>query len=209
VKAYPLRALERRWGARLDGLHLVDLGCGGGLLSLPLAERGACVTGIDLSGASLQAADAEAKRRGLAFRSATADLAQTPLADGCADLVVLSDVLEHVTPPRGAIDEAARLLKPGGRMYVNTINRTWRARVLAIWLAEGLRFVPPGTHDARLFVRPSELRQMAEDAGLRVESLAGEAPRLLATLRSRAIELRPSRSLAVGYGAFLSKEVGA
>lgn len=206
VKDFRFRALVARYGPRLDGIGLVDLGCGGGLLAIPLAERGARVTGVDISRPSLSTAAAEAHRRGVRCRFVQCDLRNTGLPEASADLVLLSDVLEHVTPPQDALAECARLLKPGGHAFVNTINRTIRARILAVTLAEGLGYVPCGTHDPALFVRPAELRSMAADVGLRCTSMIGESVRILPTLRARAIVLRPSRGLGVSYSAHFVKE---
>lgn len=205
VKAHNLREIDARWGTHLRGATVVDLGCGGGLLTIPLAERGARTIGIDLSSGSLRAAVREAERRGVECRFVAGDVLCPPLDAGCADFVVLADVLEHLSDPPAAIAAATRLLRRGGRMFVNTINRTSKARLLAVTLAEGLGFVPRGTHDAALFVRPDELQAMAEHAGLKVEEFVGEAPRLLATLRSGAIELRGTPDLSVLYSAFLCR----
>ena len=120
--------------------------------------------------------------------------------------MLLADVVEHVPQWPSSILEAARLLRPGGVLYVNTINRTWRARYVAVRLAEGLGLVPRGTHDPALFVRPRELCAIADMAGLRCHRIEGEAPRLITTLRQRAIHLKASRSLAVAYAALFVKD---
>jgi 2-polyprenyl-6-hydroxyphenyl methylase/3-demethylubiquinone-9 3-methyltransferase len=206
VKVFHLAVLRRRYGAALATGRIVDLGCGGGLLSIPLAADGAEVTGVDLSAPSLAAARREAARRGLRCGFVEADLRATPLPDGAADFVLLSDVLEHIEDPGAALREAGRLLRDGGHLFVNTINRTRRASLLAVRIAEGLGYVPRGTHDPRLFVRPDELRDLARAAGLRIEALVGESPRLAATIRHRAIQLRRSRGLGVLYSAFLVRQ---
>jgi 2-polyprenyl-6-hydroxyphenyl methylase/3-demethylubiquinone-9 3-methyltransferase len=104
-----------------------------------------------------------------------ADARACPLAEASADLVLLADVVEHVADWRAALGEAARLLRPGGVLYVNTINRTARARWLAVHVAEGLRLLPRGTHDAAMFVRPEELSAAAAAVGLRCTASAGDA----------------------------------
>lgn len=185
------------------GARVADIGCGGGLMALPLAARGARVIGVDRSQRSLRAAQA---RRAHGTLFVHADLHRCPLADGCIDVALLADVLEHVDDWASAVHEAARLLRPGGVLYVNTINKTLRARLLAVSLAEGLGLVPRGTHDAAMFVRPQDLCATAARAGLRRLELAGEAPRLVATLRTRAIQMRASRSLALAYAALFVKE---
>jgi 2-polyprenyl-6-hydroxyphenyl methylase/3-demethylubiquinone-9 3-methyltransferase len=207
VKAFHLRELERRFGAELAGFGVVDLGCGGGLLAVPLAVRGASVIGLDRSPRSVRAAKDAAARSGVAQRCrfAVGDLIDTPLEAGAYDLALLSDVIEHVEDPAAALREAARLLRPGGRLFVNTLNRTRRARVLAVAVAETLGYVPRGTHDPRLFVKPTELLAYASAAGLRCDELLGEAPRLLATLRAGALEMRRGASTAVSYSAYFTK----
>jgi 2-polyprenyl-6-hydroxyphenyl methylase/3-demethylubiquinone-9 3-methyltransferase len=201
VTEYRLQLL-RRWLPRLAGMSAVDLGCGGGLLAVPLAEAGANVVGVDVARTALRAARGRGAARLLPLQ---ADLHAVPLRPACADLVLLADVVEHVAAPAVAIAEAARLLRPGGHLFVNTINRTLRSRWFAIWLGEGLGFVPRGTHRWQMFVRPDELEAMARAAGLQRVQREGEAPRLWATLRSGAVALRSSRSLAVGYAALYQK----
>ena len=202
VSAFRL-ALLRRWlPAGWQGRTVVDLGCGGGLLAVPLAEAGARVVGVDLARRALQ----DARRREVsAFLPLVADLASVPVAAGCADLVLLADVLEHVADPAAAVAEAARLLRPGGSLFVNTIHRTLRSRLFAIVLGEGLGFIPRGTHVWRQFVRPDELDRMAAAVGLVRLQRTGEAPRLLRSVSSGIVVLRESRSLAVGYAVLYGK----
>jgi 2-polyprenyl-6-hydroxyphenyl methylase/3-demethylubiquinone-9 3-methyltransferase len=194
----------RGWLAELGAAARVvaDLGCGGGLMAVPLAQAGARVLGVDRSRPALAAAAAQ-RQRGAAF--VAGDVAAAPLRAAGADLVLLCDVLEHVADPAAAVAEAARLLRPDGLLFVNTINRTLRARLLAVVLAEGLRLIPRGTHDPARFVRPAELAAMTRSAGLRAERWRGERPRLWASLRARAVRVRPGRSLAVGYCALFRK----
>jgi 2-polyprenyl-3-methyl-5-hydroxy-6-metoxy-1,4-benzoquinol methylase len=118
---------------------------------------------------------------------------------------VLNDVLEHLQQPALALCTAARILRPGGRLFVNTINRTLRARVLAIWLGEGLGLIPRGTHVARRLIRPRELEHMARSAGMLPTDWCGERPDLLASLRRRVVAVRRGASLAVGYCAGFRK----
>lgn len=205
VNAFRFGLLESWCGSWLRGARVVDLGCGGGLLAEPLAARGAHVLGIDTSLPSLRCAAARHRPR---CRYVRGDLLSAPVRSDWADLVLLADVLEHVDDPRAAVAEAARIVAPGGHLYVNTINRTRRARWLAVHLAEGVGLVPRGTHDADMFVTPDELSDYARGAGLTQVSVAGEAPDLWATVRHRAITLRHSRSLAVGYGALFAKKDG-
>lgn len=203
VSAFRLALLVEWLGDDLRGRTIVDLGCGGGLLAAPLVDRGAAVVGVDLAATALRDAQAAAPA---GFLPVVGDLLAPPVAPACADLVLLADVLEHVARPAEVVAAAAKLVKPGGRLFVNTIARTRRARWLAITLAEGLGYVPKGTHRHDLFVQPEELAAMAAAAGLREVARCGEAPRLWATVRSGAVQLRRSPSLAVGYAMLFAKE---
>jgi 2-polyprenyl-6-hydroxyphenyl methylase/3-demethylubiquinone-9 3-methyltransferase len=196
--------LLRGWLPRPPaGLDVVDLGCGGGLLSVPLAREGASVVAVDLARQALAAGRAQPAPPWCAV---VGDLAAVPVADRSADLVLLADVLEHVASPAAVVREATRLLRPGGHLFVNTIHRTRRSRWLAIVLGEGLGFIPRGTHEWHLFITPEELDAMAVAHGLQRRRRTGEAPRLWATLRQGAVVLRESGSLAVGYAVLYRKE---
>jgi 2-polyprenyl-6-hydroxyphenyl methylase/3-demethylubiquinone-9 3-methyltransferase len=205
INAYRLAHIDAACAAFLSRATVVDLGCGGGLLVEPLSTRAARVIGVDLSRRSLGAA----RRHGSGARArrlyVAGDCARAPLCDGCADLVVLGDVIEHLRDPAATIGEAARLLRAGGYLFVSTINRTARARFLAVTLAERLGYVPRGTHDPRMFVRPDELRAAAQQHGLTLLELGGDAPRLGRALLRRTIALRPTRSTAVAYRALFVK----
>lgn len=203
VSAFRL-ALLREWLPPVRDLTLVDLGCGGGLLGVPLAGDGARVVGVDLACAALQEAAAHANH---ALQPICATLVELPLAAGCADVVLLADVLEHIAPndlPQ-VFAAAARLLRRGGVLFVNTIARTWLSRVLAITVAEGLRFLPRGTHRHDWFVQPMELDAFAAKAGLTLVQRCGESPALWASLRQHQIVLRRSRDLRVGFAALYRK----
>lgn len=178
--------------------RVVDLGCGGGLMAVPLARAGARVVGLELSRTALREGR---KQRASSAHFVCADVHAPPVAPGSADLVLLSDVLEHVAEPAVVISAAARILRPGGHLFVNTINRTLRARVLAIWLGEGLGLIPRGTHDAACFIKPRELVAMARTCGLVPDRWCGESPSLLRSLQHLAVRVRRSDSLAVGYCA--------
>ncbi len=158
----------------LSGLRLVDVGCGGGLLSVPMARLGATVTGIDAGEAAIGAARHYAEHLGLDidYRVATAeDLAA---ADESFDIVLNMEVVEHVADVEHFLDVTAKLVRPGGIMIAATLNRTLKSFALAIFGAEYvLRWLPPGTHEWRRFVRPSELAGALRRAGLSVEELVG------------------------------------
>ena len=203
VNRFRARLVVEWFGERLPGAQVVDLGCGGGLLARPMLEQGAQLVGVDLSHVSLRAAHARLNGSSLFVQG---DATSSPLRTGCADVVLLADVLEHVEDPVVPLREAARLLRPGGLLYVNTINSGLRARLLAVTVAEGLGLVPRGTHDPALFIAPAELERLAAGVGLRLLRLQGEAPALLKTIRRWTIELKPSASSAVTYSALLEKD---
>lgn len=204
VTTFRLELLRRWLPAGFAGRRIVDLGCGGGLLAAPLAAAGARVVGVDVARQALRDARRHA---GAGMLPVVGDLLAPPVPAGVADLVLLADVLEHVDAQAAAMHAAARLLRPGGALFVNTIARTLRARLLAITLGEGLGLIPRGTHQWRRFVRPRELDAMAAAAGLVPVHRTGEAPRLLATLRRGAVVLRASRGLGVGYAVLYRREV--
>ncbi len=194
------------YGEDMRGLAVADLGCGGGLFAEPMARRGATVTGIDVSPASIAVARAHgAGIAGLSY--AVGDARRPGLMAQAFDLVTCADLLEHVDGWPAVLAAAASALKPGGRIYVSTVNRTVAASLLAVHLAETLRLIPPGTHDPARFIRPAELEASGAAAGLRLDRLVGERLLLWRTLRSWAITLAPGPSTALGYGAWLSRAI--
>lgn len=206
------RELIGRWaGERLREATVVDLGCGGGLLAEPLACGGARVVGVELGRNSIAAAQSHRVESGANGRLlyVRADAQRTPLAEKCADLVLAADLLEHVASWRIVVAEAERLLRPGGLLFVNTIDRSWRARLLAVFLAEAVGLVPRGTHDPSLFIRPAELIDEARSRGLELVHLLGERPRWWRTLRTRALHLAPAATTALSYSALFAKRPAA
>jgi 2-polyprenyl-6-hydroxyphenyl methylase/3-demethylubiquinone-9 3-methyltransferase len=204
VNEFRTALLDDWLGSDLTELRALDLGCGGGLLSAHLVKRGARVVGFDLSQASLKTAE-----RKLGARFARADVQRLPVADASIDLVLAADVLEHVPAVDVTLGNIARVLRPGGALYVNTINRTRRAKLLAIDVAEGVGLVPRGTHDAKLFISPEELRTLAWKHGLVLDALQGESVDLWRTVSGWAISLRRSGNLSVGYSALLRRSVSS
>lgn len=143
----------------LAGLDALDLGCGGGLVSAPLARMGAIVTAIDASEQAIGAARAYAAEAGLEidYRCATAEALAA--AGARFALVTALEIVEHVADVRAFLDAAAALVKPGGVLVLSTINRTPKARALAIVGAERiLQWAPEGAHDYNKLVRPEEVR---------------------------------------------------
>lgn len=161
--------------ATLRDRDVLDVGCGGGILAEALAREGARVTGIDLSPAALATAELHALESGVAVRyrlaSAEALAAEAPAS---YDAVTCMEMLEHVPDPASVIGALARLVRPGGSVFVSTLNRTPQAFLLAILGAEYVaRLLPRGTHEYARFIRPSELARAARAAGLHVAHLAG------------------------------------
>ena len=158
----------------LEGLSAVDIGCGGGILSEPLARLGAHVTGIDPVQESIGVAKAHAQSSGLAiaYRTATAE---DLVREGCIfDAVIASEVVEHVADVDSFLKTCRALSKPGGLLILSTLNRTARSYGLAILAAERvLGLVPPGTHDWNKFIKPAELESALAVAGFKRISLAG------------------------------------
>jgi 2-polyprenyl-6-hydroxyphenyl methylase / 3-demethylubiquinone-9 3-methyltransferase len=158
---------DARMLGSLDGLDLLDVGCGGGLLSEPLARLGAQVTGVEPAEESIAVAQRHAAEAGLRI-DYQARAAEDLLAEGRSfDAVIASEVIEHVNDPSAFVHTLAGLTRPGGLVLISTLNRTAKSFALAIVGAERvLRWVPVGTHDWNRFVTPSELRTHARAAGL-------------------------------------------
>ena len=158
----------------LAGLRIADVGCGGGLLSEPLARLGGAVTGIDAAATHIEVARLHAERSGLSvdYRCATAeDLAA---AGETFDVVLAMEIVEHVAAPAPFLESLARLAQPGGLVVVSTINRTLKAFALAIVGAEYvLRWLPRGTHSYEKLVRPEEIEDALRPAGLQPVARTG------------------------------------
>jgi 2-polyprenyl-6-hydroxyphenyl methylase/3-demethylubiquinone-9 3-methyltransferase len=164
-------------GARrpFEGLALLDIGCGGGLLSEPMARLGFEATAVDASERNIGAAKAHAAEGGLAINYLCSTV-ETLAEEGAEafDVILNMEVIEHVADPAQFLKDCARLLKPGGLMIVATLNRTAKAMALAVVGAEHvLRWLPVGTHDWRKFVRPEELRSWLQGEAVAVEGPFG------------------------------------
>ena len=164
----------------LRGARVLDVGCGGGLLAEAMARNGARVLGLDLSAELIDIAKLhrlESKQNGAVLDLDYRVQAIEALADaepGTFDAVTCMEMLEHVPEPGSIVEACARLLKPGGRLFVSTINRTPVAFALAIVGAEYVaRLLPKGTHDYRTFIKPSELTRVLRAVGLEVEDASG------------------------------------
>lgn len=175
IRSQTMQRLRLRGGPKpLAGLQALDIGCGGGLVAEPLARMGAETLGIDLVADSIVAARQHAKGQDLpvTYRIASAE----ELADDgrTFDLVTCLEVVEHVKAPGIFLDTVAQLVRPGGVLVLSTLNRNVASLALGKIAAEYiLRWVPPGTHDWRKFLRPSELAAPIRAAGLQVVDVTG------------------------------------
>ncbi len=185
----------------LTGLSLLDVGCGGGLLTEPMARLGANVLGIDAGEDAIRVASAHASESGLDidYRCLTAE---APAAKGQSfDAVLNMEVVEHVADLDAFLGACSSLLKPGGVMVVATLNRTAKAYALAIVGAEYvLGWLAPGTHDWRKFVTPPELTAKLAENGVKVTETSGVVYNPLSDRWSLG------RDLAVNYMAFAIKD---
>ncbi|WP_416400111.1 bifunctional 2-polyprenyl-6-hydroxyphenol methylase/3-demethylubiquinol 3-O-methyltransferase UbiG [Alicycliphilus denitrificans] len=160
----------------LEGQKVLDVGCGGGILSDSMARKGAEVTGIDLASKALRVARLhalEAQTPRVQYREISVEeLAQE--SPGSFDTVTCMEMLEHVPDPQSVVTACARLVKPGGWVFFSTINRNAKAFALAIVGAEYLlKMLPQGTHEYAKFIRPSELAGACRNAGLDVLQVRG------------------------------------
>ena len=159
----------------LDGKRVLDVGCGGGILSESMAEKGATVTGIDLGDKALKVAKLHQLESGskVDYRLISVeDLAQEQSAS--FDVVTCMEMLEHVPAPEAIVRACAQLVKPGGSVFFSTINRNAKAYLFAVIGAEYLlNMLPKGTHEYQKFIKPSELSSWARHAGLSVGQLKG------------------------------------
>lgn len=171
----PLRLDWIRQHAALNDKNVVDIGCGGGILTEAMAQAGATVTGIDMAEQPLQVA-----RLHLLESDATVEYQQRTAENLAAshagefDVVTCLEMLEHVPDPSQVIRSCCELVKPGGRVFFSTINRNPKSFLFAIIGAEYvLRLLPAGTHEYEKFIRPSELEEWARHAGLELRDSIG------------------------------------
>ena len=159
----------------LNGQRVLDVGCGGGILSESMAQRGAQVTGIDMGEAPLAVARLHQLESGVEvdYRQITAEALAEEMPEQF-DVVTCLEMLEHVPDPASVIRACHRLVKPGGQVFFSTINRNPKAYLFAIIGAEYImKLIPRGTHDFKKFIRPSELGAWSRQAGLSVKDIIG------------------------------------
>jgi 2-polyprenyl-6-hydroxyphenyl methylase/3-demethylubiquinone-9 3-methyltransferase len=199
-----LKTLQDRVGSHLK---VLDVGCGAGFLTNALAKEGHKVVGIDLSPNSLTVAEDRDETKSVSF--CQGDARELPFTQRSFDAVCAMDLLEHVECPSRVIQEAARVLKPGGLFFFHTFNRNWLSRLIVIqglkwWLPDS----PPNLHVYPLFIKPCELKEWCHSSALIVEEMHGLVPRLLSLsfLKSfvrhyvdEKMEFRFSSSLKTGY----------
>ena len=159
----------------LKDAKVVDVGCGGGILSESLAEQGASVTGIDIAAKALSVARLHLHESGckVDYQQSTAEswAEQHPSS---ADVVTCMEMLEHVPDPASVVDACARMLRVGGHLFMSTLNRNAMSFAVAILGGEYItRIIPTGTHQYDRFIKPSELCQWMRSSGLRVEAITG------------------------------------
>lgn len=161
--------------APLNGQRVIDIGCGGGLLTEGMAIRGAQVTGIDMGKAPLGVARLHQHESGLEidYQQSTAEQMAAE-HKGTFDTVTCLEMLEHVPDPAAVITACAQLIKDDGHVFLSTINRNPKAYLFAVLGAEYLlQLLPKGTHDYTKFIRPSEMEAWARDCGLQLVDIAG------------------------------------
>jgi len=160
---------------KLEHKKVLDVGCGGGILTESLAVSGAWATGIDLSARAIATAKKHAAAVGLDIDYSQVSVEEFAKKEEASfDVVVCMELLEHVPDPASLIQACAALVKPGGKLFFSTLNRNPKAYMLAVLGAEYiLRLLPKGTHDYEKFIRPSELDQFCRNAGLTSLSLSG------------------------------------
>ena len=171
----PLRLEWINARALLAGKKVIDIGCGGGILTEAMARKGATVTGIDLSEKALNVADLHSLESGV--RVQYEKISAEEIADrepGSYDVVTCMEMLEHVPDPSAVVRACARLVKPGGRVFFSTLNRNPKSYLFAVIGAEYiLRLLPRGTHDYAKFIKPAELAHFMRNADLNLDAVKG------------------------------------
>ncbi len=171
----PVRLAYVEARAGLQGQRVLDVGCGGGLLSEAMARAGAIVTGIDLAPMTIEVAELHALDSGLSIQYLRQSAEAHALEHRSQyDLITCMEMLEHVPDPMSVLRAMHSLVKPGGYVFLSTLNRNLKSYLLAVVGAEYiLNLLPRGTHTYERFIRPSELARWARAAGLSLEDISG------------------------------------
>jgi 2-polyprenyl-6-hydroxyphenyl methylase/3-demethylubiquinone-9 3-methyltransferase len=157
-----------------EGLSVLDIGCGGGLVCEPLSRLGATVLGIDMGEKTIDVARHHAEQMGLSIQYRVASTSDLVLEKRKFDVVTALEVVEHVGDVPLFIQECAQLVRPGGSLIMSTLNRTYKSYLMAILGAEYiLRWVPPGTHQWEKFLTPAELANYLRHEGIIIKELRG------------------------------------
>ena len=182
----------------VTGKTIADIGCGGGLLSEEFATRGARVTGVDLSPTAIDAAKEHAGKSRLSIDYRNCAVKELVDKGETFDIVICAEMLEHVDDLKSTVKESASLLKNGGHYLFETINKTLKARFLAVFMAENvLNFVAKGTHDYNKFIKPSTLVNLLRENGIGVNEIRGMSYDIL----NRQFKLSNSTDVNyIGYG---------
>ncbi len=177
----PLRVSYIDRIAALDGKKVLDVGCGGGILSESMVQRGATVTGIDLGEAPLKVAQLHGLESGFEvdYQKISAEQ-MAELHPASFDVITCMEMLEHVPDPSSIVSACAKMIKPGGHVFFSTINRNPKSYLFAILGAEQLlKLVPKGTHEFKKFIRPSELGKWIRNSDLTITDMTGMPYNLL------------------------------
>ena len=176
--AYFDRTFTRTLGKEIrPSGRFIDVGCGGGILTEALAALGYPINGLDISGGALQAARRHAARSGVKVGYGRGTAYHLGIKTGILDGVVASDLFEHLHDFPRAVSEMARVLKTGGVLAFDTVNRTWLSWLGGIWLVQKrLRLMPLHTHAWKMFITPGELKAVFSNSGLEVREIQGLSP---------------------------------
>ena len=196
----------------LRGAKVLEVGCGGGILAESFAREGALVTGVDLSHSSLGAARRHGASSRLYIDYANAAGESLPFLDSTFDVVASADFLEHVSSLDSVVRECSRVLKPSGLFLYDTINRTLRSRIVAIWLFERIiRVIPRHAHDPNMFIKPAELCEVMSRHGIRNRETRGLGPKgsllsaLAGFMNHRRVEFGVTNDTAISYVGYAVK----